>query len=203
MQRIDILTGIGKGKNCLIIGGGLSVLEFDFKKLPDNFIRICVNNAIPKHIQVRIDYLIYNDANFLRLLKELKLPDGIKVITSSESPHPIAEYCYWNNDIGCKDNDNTGLRALSIAKNIFQFDNIYLIGFDFHTQVINGKEQSHFYGDEYGEHKKYPERMQVEDHYIALPKFIEQFDKFKNRENIYNCYKESSLKIFPYKLIKE
>lgn len=201
MQWIETLKDIGKGNKCLIIGGGLSVQDFDFNKVPEAYGRICVNNAFVDG--VRIDYLVYNDNSAVRLLKKIKLPEGVKVIGEANNPCPLADYYFRNESFNCESRDNTGLKAIMIAKNLMNFDEIYLIGFDFHTKEINGKKQSHFYGDEYGEHKKYPEFQQVQDHFNHLPKMLAQFDRFPDMDNIYNCYKESSLKKFPYKLLYE
>lgn len=194
MQWIESLKDIGKGRKCLIIGGGLSVKDFDFNGL-DEVIKICINNAFA---DTRIDYLVYNDGSFVKYMKNNSIPEGIKIIGEANNPYPVTDYYYRNNHIQCTSRDNTGLKALMIAKTIMNFDEVYLIGFDFHTREVNGKRQSHFYGDEYGKHKKYPEYQQVNDHFIQLPKMLEQFNRIPEMKNVYNCYKESSLKRFPY-----
>lgn len=198
MQWIEIMTGIGIGRKCLIIGGGLSVKDFDFTGL-DNVVKICINNAFAN---TKIDYLVYNDNAFVRWWKANSIPEGIKVIGEANNPYPKTDYYFRNENIGCVSRDNTGLKAIMIAKKIMNFDEIYLIGFDFHTKEINGKKQSHFYGDEYGENKKYPEFQQVQDHYKHLPKMLEQFDRFPDMQGIYNCNEDSSLKKYPYKLLR-
>ncbi len=198
MRSVNDIRNIGKDKNCLIIGGGLSVNNFDFSKLPNDYITIAVNNALPK--DVRIDYIVYNDANFLRIIKDLNLNDHTKVIGSDSSPFPGIHYYFRNEQISCLGSDNTGLRALMIARDVFCCKEIYLIGFDFHTRIIKGQEQSHFYGDKFGKTEKYPTYQQVKDHFKRLNVFIEQFDRIQDISNIYNCYEESSLKKFPYKL---
>ncbi len=195
MQWIKTLEGIGKDRKCLIIGGGLSVKKFDFSKLDKNFVKIAVNNAIPEG--VKVDYVVYNDTNFLRVIHEI--PENVTVIGSDGSPHPRTQYYFRNEEIGCVCNDNTGLRTIQIAR-LMGFEEIYLTGFDFHTQEVDGKEQSHFYGDKHGARQKYPEFQQVQDHFNRLPIMIRHFDKIKDAKNIFNCYKESSLKLFPFQL---
>lgn len=199
MQRITELKDIGIGKKCLLIGGGMSVLNFDFSRLPDDFVKIVVNDAFPNGI--RVDYMIYNDLSFLKMLKNLKIPEGVKIIGYVNNPSKKMHYGYRLSDLKCvSDFSNTGLKALLIAKNIMRFDEIYLIGFDFHTRKVSGKQQSHFFGDDIGHNRKYPEKRMLNDHFERLKGMVCEFEVIKERENVYNCYKDSKLKIFSYLL---
>ena len=198
MQWVTDLKGRGAGKQCLIIGGGLSVEDFDFSSLPDDFVRICINDALPEN--VRIDYLIYNDPKMIPVIKNLELPESIKVISFGNSSCERTDYHYRNSHLNCEDSDNTGLKALLLAKEVMNFDKIFLIGYDFHTNVINGIEVSHFQGDPIGHDTKFPVRSLLDQHFKRLKDMVFQFEIIKNMTGIYNCYKNSRLRKFEYAL---
>lgn len=202
MQWVTDLKGKGEGKQCLLIGAGMSVEDFDFMSLPDDFIRICINDALPK--DVRIDYLIYNDPKMIPVIKKLvkknELPQSVKVISFGNSQCDRTDYCYRNSHFGCVDSDNTGLKALLLAKEVMNFDKIFLIGYDFHTNLINGIEVSHFQGDPIGHDTKFPVRSLLDQHFKRLKDMVFQFEIIKNIAGIYNCYKNSKLRKFEYAL---
>jgi len=199
MQWIEAIKSKCIGKKCLIIGGGMSVLEFPFEKLTDDFIKISINDSIPEN--VKVDYLFYNDGCFIDVLKEKKLYEKTTVVSYANSRCSHCTYIYGTNHTkGCTDSDNTGLKVLVIAKDVLEFKEIYIIGFDFQTCNVNGKKQSHFFGDEIGHKKKYSDQTFLDEHYSRLDRMPEEFNIIKDRSGIWNCYKYSRLKIFAYGL---
>ena len=111
----------------------------------------------------------------------------------------MADYLFHPGDVkNIIESYNTGAKAIILCQDILNFDEIYLIGFDFHTRVIEGKEQSHFYGDEVGHNKKYLDDTRLKNHINRLNKMVTEFEVIKDTSNIFNCYKNSKLKRFPY-----
>lgn len=210
MKSVRTLKDIGRGKICLLIGGGMSVDDFEFSKLPPDTVKMCINNAVPEGVE--IDYLVYRDCCFIDVLKEMSAKGQllhVKNIICFRSTFYNKDlnykgdfYGFTHSDLSQKevinDNDNTGIKGLVIAKRIMGFDRVYLIGFDFTTQTVDGKKQSHFYGDEVGHGKKYYEQMHLDSHYDRLPQMIGEFNRIKDVEGIYNCNKNSALTLFPY-----
>jgi len=175
MQRIKTLKGIGTDKDCLIIGGGMSVNDFNFSKIKDMTI-IAINNSLP---DIKIDYMIYNDIAFLRILKTMEISEGMKVIGYAKSQYKNkADYFYRDEDVfPCINDDNTGLKGIVIAKNIMDFKDIYLIGFDFNTVQKDGRERSHFYGDDIGHKKKYIDDSMFRSHITICRKWLNNLKK--------------------------
>ncbi len=186
----------GIGKKCLIIGGGESAGRFDYNKLPKGFVLIGINESgiMTGH---KTDYLIYADGTFVRnVLSTLRVPYETAIVCPSEKPSPLARYCYSHPDIHpCLSEYNTGLKALIIAKTLFKFDEIYLVGFDYYCK----EGQSHFYGDNVGSGQKYSEPSNLEGHYKQLNYMPDQFNIVSHYDNVYNCNESSNLRLFKFK----
>jgi len=201
MQWVRMLHNIAHGKNCAIIAGGTSVNDYDLSLLPDNYIKIVLNNAEIKGIN--FDYRIFFDPCVIKLLKKINLKNE-KLIGFSNAYYPRVNYCYTLNEFErlgypVNDWDNIGLKALILVKKIFNPDSVFLFGYDFYLK--NGT--SHFYGDKIGENEKYNMPSTLEDHKKKLPEYCERFDIVSSMENVYNCNEQSKLKIFPYALPRE
>lgn len=206
MKSIRMLKDSGVGKECLIIGGGMSVKDFDFQKLPSNMFTMCINNAVPEGI--KIDYLIYRDCCFIEILKSMDLSNIKNILCFRSSFYNKGLdfkgeiYGYTHSDLSqkivIKDSDNTGIKGVVIAKHIMGFSKVYLIGFDFNLIMVDGKKQSHFYGDEVGHDKKYYEQNHLNSHYKRLPQMVQEFNRITDVSNIYNCNKHSALTLFQY-----
>ena len=126
MKFITELQGIGINKNCIIIGGGMSVKEFEFNKLPDDFIRISVNNS-SAGITARIDYTIYSDIPAIRVMEKLNNLGKVIGLYNSRKAG-FTDYTFTYNQIMrggtiVNDNDNAGYKALVIAKIIMKYFN--------------------------------------------------------------------------------
>ena len=198
MRRITDLKNKHAGQQCLIIGGGTSFLHFPLHKVPMNVLRIAVNDAVPAD---GADYVIYCDASFIRVIRSKSLHEKTTIIGWSHNYCNEAHYYYRECDVvPAIETDNTGLKAIIIARNIFGCSDIFLAGFDFYTREIDGEKQSHWYGDEVGHNKKYAVQDNLDSHYSRLSKMVEHFDKVKEMDRVYNCNTESALTVFPFGL---
>lgn len=200
MQRITELNGIGIGRDCLIIGGGMSAKSFDYSGL-DDIVTIGVNEA-GLESPIDTDYLVYADNAFVRVLKGYEIPEKTKVICYHGFPWK-ADYNFTCHDFGSykiESSDNIGLKALIIARETMKFENIYLIGFDMRTHVMDGRQQSHFFGDDIGHNKKYETQQNLDGHFNRLSDMLEQFEIVRDMKNVYNCYAGSALQLFPHGL---
>lgn len=198
MLRIDALKNKGIGKHCLIIGGGTSVTNFDFNNISDVDI-ISINDSIPEGMKV--NYCMYNDTCFLSVYENKKIWEKCdEVICNASAYYKHCTYIYKDHELyPCLQDDDTGLKAILLAKNIMKYENIFLIGFDFYTKEINGVKVSHFHGDDVGKGKKYHSQTNLDNHIKRLSVFIERYEKIKNIEGVFNCNSESALKVFPFK----
>jgi hypothetical protein len=201
MLGVEMLNGIGKGHTALIIGGGMSVLSYPFEELDDDIVRIGINESAVE-APTRVDYCFYNDPYFSERVDVQKLSEKMMVICT-DSGFAVSGVSYkCSHDFFMKlghhvlhGHGNTGAKAIIIAKKIMQFDKIYLIGIDGKCDE-NG--QSHFHGDE-----KYGNLIEIHKRDLS-ERFHMEFDSIKNTcENVFNCYRESAVKAFPYKSIKE
>lgn len=201
MKYITELQQTGIGKKCIIIGGGMSVKEFDFNKLPDDFIRITVNDS-GTGLTTRIDYTIYADIPAIKTMEKLNNLGKVIGLWNSRKAG-LTDYTFTYNQIMrngtiVKDSDNVGYKALVIAKKIMMFDKIYLTGFDFECGYTNGEKISHHFGDSVGPDKKYYDEIQLNYHFGRLKNMIKEFERLTDTSNIYNCNRNSLLKLFPF-----
>ena len=195
MQWLRSLRGIGIGKSCLIIGGGNSVLDFDFSQVPDDLTIIGLNDNKPDDIT--LDLIICFDLCSHDPMTEKGLWDHCPVAGYRLKRHPRMTYYFTDSEMyPAAQHENIGLKALCLARRLLCFDHIYLVGFDFYT--VNGV--SHFCGDEVGHKKKYMDDAHLRGHINRLSSMPEQFEKIAHWDGIYNCNRESALTIFPYGL---
>lgn len=206
IQSIRVLDGMGEGRRCVLIGGGMSVNDFDWSIVTKDMVTIAINEAIPEALGY-VDYLIYRDNAFLRILKTIPRHKYGQLIgfSMSQCAEVLPNFVYTANDfadlgIDILQSDNTGLKALVFAKRLMRFDEIYLIGFDFQTRHVDGKERSHFYGDFIGDGMKYTHEGYFNDHIARLGSMIEEFQRFPDTSGIWQCYADSQLKQFPFGL---
>ncbi len=214
MQGISVLKDRGKDKDCLIIGGGTSVLDFDFMRTR-KLDTIAVNDSFPEN--AKIDYCMYNDACFLPVYKAKRLWERCgEVIANAKSYYDGAKYYYKDSDLPPSvDDDDTGLKAIILAKDVMRYERIFLIGFDFYTLDKEGNIQenveiditkpvdhsnyrSHFHGDPVGANEKYTCEMNLTNHINRLSVFLKRYKKIKNIQGVYNCNKDSALRLFPH-----
>lgn len=204
MKRIDALTGKGSGRDLLIIGGGFSVESFEFAKLPISTDTMTLNDSLYFEDGFHLIYptfLMYYDANMIRVLKKMKIPAQTKVIGYNNSYWEGIDYDYRLSDVHpSKMWDNLAVKAIVIAKKIMAYENIFLIGVDFNTRKVGEKLTSHYQGEAIGLGLKYSDEMHYKTHIENLDKRVEEFEKIKDIPNVWNCSMESKLKIFGHKL---
>ena len=187
MKHINDLEGIGDGKTCLIVGGGHSVNDFDFSRVPKNVSIIGTN----QHKVNIADIVIYYDKDMRDYFNDnLVFADYLIGFTNNSIDY-TSDNCthYYNyNDITFGD---TGFHALQFAERVFNFENIYLIGYDYQVK-----------GDSYHfEESKSDEVKQKKFINWSINQVLTKYSRKKWKANIYNCFKGSKLTLFPYKLL--
>lgn len=202
MQLIDDIYKTKKNKSALLVGGGMSVLDFDFSTVNRNIIDIIsLNDALYYNngYRPKPDYMIYSDASFCRVLKKMDMT-GVKVIGNINASSPKQNYSFdqVKLDHRIRDEYNVAVKALFILQNM-GYHEIYLIGIDLKAHVINGQTRSHHQGDRVGLGDKYTDLSALNHHVKRLNAFIEQFNIAQFMNNVYNIYRESNLKIFPFR----
>jgi hypothetical protein len=190
MRHISELNGIGINHSCIIIGGGLSVRDFDFNSIPEDFIRFEINYP---HAETRIDYQIYYDQTQLEYWKNAKTSYPDRENIAFKHWENNAEYYFDFDDIDIDPQFcDTGFYALWFCDKVFQFSNIYIIGYDYKT---NGKSY-HWYEEE--SNKDLLDRFHI--HSIEKVKKVYYRHDWNNK--IYNCNPNSALTLFEYKKLR-
>ena len=189
MKSIMKLKGSEAGNVCLIIGGGCSVNNFDFDKLPDDIKRMSVNWCF---VDTRLDYLIYSDPFFIENHRSMAIPENCKVIGYQRFHSERTDYIFNFNEIQM--GFHSGFYALQIAE-LLGFSEIYLIGYDYcygddgklHYYEGNGKV-----GITDGEKSLYSKEMNK-----GL--WLKDFEHKNWRVPIFNCNPDSCLNKFEFK----
>ena len=188
MNHINTLKDLGRGRKCLIVGGGQSLNGFDWFSIPKDTYIICTNN----HEIDYADMIIYYDKD----MKEYYTNNNIKpfqLLLSFRHKKTLDYTCsntthyYTYDDMVFGD---SGYHALQFADKIFNFKEIYLIGFDY---TIKGGSYHH---DEDISDPKKLERFKT----WSIGRVLKQYTDTKWKNKIYNCNKYSAIDIFNYKL---
>jgi len=186
MKHLYELSNIGQDKKCLIVGGGDSLNRFEWDKLQEVYV-ICCNRHLSQMANMIIyydndmkDYFDRHEVSRETLLIGFKHKDNVLNHTSDKCTH---FYNYKDMLFG-----DTGFHALQFADRVFNFNEIYLIGFDY---THNGKSYHH--DEQESDSKKLAdfEKWSIK---TVLPRY--KNIAWKNK--IFNCNKDSELKIFPY-----
>lgn len=188
MKSVQTLKDIGRNRDCIIIGGGNSLNYLDLEKLPDDMYIISINNHYPE----LSDMIIYYDKDMQlelskRILKPNQLLLGFKHSTKLDHTNVNCTHYYDYKDMIFGD---SGFHAVQFADLIFNFKNIYLAGYDYQ---IKGSSYHH---------------NEIESDHIKLARFqkwsigkvLSKYKLMTWKNNIYNCYADSSLKVFKHKL---
>lgn len=171
------------GKRCFIIGGGESLVGFDFSKL-DNELTIGINKVFQFYPKVKIDYLMdilfYNkileDKELLEKWKEFK---GIKVFLSPSNVKNLEKDVFLIKRLkdfeisldlekGIYGGNNSGFGALMLAIALGA-DPIYLLGYDFKCD-----SQSHWHGG-------YGDNRDLVKYRVRLERFMPDFEKLSTK----------------------
>jgi hypothetical protein len=186
MMTIEMFKNSVSGK-CVLIGGGCSVDEFDFKSLNKDIQRIAVNRCF---VDTRIDFQVFTDPFFLTWINEHPITDDRILIAPFHLGHTRIDALY-EYEKHIYEGFSTGYHALQVAQYL-GFNEIYLIGFDYYD--VCGK--LHYYEGEYDTKITKKEKEAINS---SFHKWIKDFDKIDWIADIYNCNPDSKLKKFQYK----
>lgn len=187
MEHINVLRGFGKGKRCLIIGGGHSLNEFGWTFLPSDFYIISIND----HLNQMADMIIYYDRIMKKYFNVHHISPRTKLVgfknNSIDHTVPRCDYFYTYRDIEFGD---SGYHALQMADGVLDFSEIFLVGYDYKVRGLS------YHHNETVSDEKLMRKFTGHSIGRVLPKYSER--KWQNQ--IFNCYKDSGLKKFKYKL---
>ena len=191
MEHIKKLLGFGQGKRCLIVGGGHSVNGFLWSRLPDDLYIICLND----HLSQMADMIIYYDKVMKRHYLKHVIGDSVKLVghrkaEGSTIDSTVPRCDYWYNVVSDVEFGDSGYMSLQMADKIMDFDEIFLIGYDY---KIEGKSYHH--NEEVSSEKDINGFIRT-----SILKVLPRYDTIKWNNRIYNCNFESNLKLFEYKL---
>lgn len=186
MMHINVLQNVGLKHRCIIIGGGLSVNDYDIHKRPKDLTVIGTN----EHYNDIADIIIFYDRNMNKYYGKHDLSDKTILVGHKAKNMDLTERCnffYEHKDI---DFGDTGYHALQFCDKIFNFKEIYLLGFDYTT----GDHTYHFSEDvsdkvKMGKFKKH-----------SIGKVLKQIEEYTPEHQVYNCSLTSAIKQFKFKL---
>lgn len=204
MEHISVLQGFGKGKKCLIVGGGLSVRDFRFDLINGIYV-ICLNN----HMSQLANMIIYSDTEMKKYFEKHVIGDdtvlvGYKYIKPNGSEIDRTcervNYYYGHQDI---DFGDTGYHALQIVDRVFNFNKIYLTGYDYYIG-----DKTYHHDEDISDFNKIKKFIK---HSIGIGlksnSVLDKYSGLKLKNKVYNCNKKSAIKCFsygvPYKKTKE
>jgi hypothetical protein len=189
MEHIKALQGFGAGKTCIIIGGGHSLNEFEWDKLPKDIYIITCNT----HMRSIANMIIYYDKGINTYYEKHldKVPDETVLIGFRHNTiNHVCQRCnyYYNyNDILFGD---TGFHSLQFADGLFNFSVIYIIGYDYYTL-----EASYHWNEKESETTA---MVKFKTHSINKVRLM--YKDYKWQNSIFNCSSKSKLKTFEYGL---
>lgn len=188
MKNILSLKDLGRGRDCIIIGGGHSLVSIIWELLPKDIYIIATNT----HYYKLADMIIYYDKDINQFYTEnepkpYQLLLGFRHSTKLDNTNKNCThyYNYGNMVFG-----DSGYHALQFADQLFNFNNIYLAGYDYTTR---GESYHH------NEDKSDPEKMKRFKTW-SIGKVLDKYNDIPWKNNIYNCNKDSELKTFKFKL---
>jgi hypothetical protein len=204
-NQLHKILKVGEWENqpCFLIGGGESLIDFNFSRL-DKYLTIGINKAFIYYPKVSINYLMdltfYDEikSEFLKYrgLKVLLAPPSIRkfelgVYLVKNSPNLLVQ-----GDLarGIYGGQNSGVGALMLALTL-RANPIYLLGFDFKCS-----KQSHW-------HAGYEKRNLV-DFNKKLDNQRQEIEKIKPFSDalgikVFNLSNNSNLQNFPFKEVSE
>lgn len=187
IKYIGELKQIGIGKKCIIIGNGLSIASFDFSLLKEPFYIIGINDY---KANIKPNMLFYFDKEMQEHYTQNEIDMSTILIGYQEGKInylcPRCNYYYSHNDIVFAD---TGCHALQFADRLFNFPEIYLVGFDYDCEL-----KTYHYKEDNSDREKLVRFLK---HSIQS---VQKYYKIKWQNKIYNCNNQSALKAFEYKL---
>lgn len=186
MEHISDLSNIGENKRCLIVGGGNSLNRFEWDKLEDIYV-ICLNN----HLSQMADMIVYYDKDMMEHFENHEIPSETLLLGFKHRENTINHTCdrcthYYNyKDIVHGD---TGFHALQFADGVFNFNQIYLIGFDYCHD-----------GDSYHHNETNSDPIKIKEfERWSMNIVLGRYKDIRWKNKIYNCSDKSALKLFNY-----
>lgn len=181
------LRDMGKKLKCIIIGGGLSVLSFDFDRDLKDYYIICCNN----HLNQMANMIIYYDSKFKEYFKTHFISRNTLLIgfkhKGIDYTSERCDYYYTYNDIEFGD---TGFHALQFADKVFNFKEIYLIGYDYYLE-----------GKKYHVNDELDKKEDIAKFVTwSIGNVLSKYATYKWNNKIYNCNERSRIQKFKYKL---
>jgi hypothetical protein len=187
MKHISALKDSGINRECLIIGGGHSVNDFDFEQLPNDMYVISIND----HMCQMANMIIYYDRNMMDYFSKHYISENtILVGFQHRNINHTCDKCSYYYTYDDTEFGDSGFHVLHFADKVFNFKKIYLLGYDYQV-----KGKSYHYDEELSDSTKQKNfiRRSVD---VVLP----MYDTIKYNNKIYNCSKDSALKAFKCKL---
>ena len=180
MKHISDLKNFGTGRDCVIIGGGTSLDDFD---RDHGMYQISCNT----HWHDSADMIIYYDLDVKEYYEKTVLNDkqiliGYKYMKSIHTCERC-NYFYTYDDMVFGD---TGFHAMQFADKLFNFSHIYLVGFDYY---LKGGKYHHSGAD--NEQTKIDSFMKYTNEII-----MNKYSVYKPVNKIYNCNIASRLEMF-------
>lgn len=192
MNSIEQIKDYGKDRRLLIVGRGMSVLDFRFDLLPGDIDIMAVNESRFEMTKYGHDiipqYMIYMDVCERDFIVKNGLREGIILITYKDNACDRVDYFYDKSTVQM-DGATTVYYALQIGE-ILGYREQYLIGVDMQPGASG---QIRYVGD----HKITPfdRKEYIEKNFKAM---IASFDKREWKTPIFNCNPNSKLTKFPY-----
>jgi len=186
LKPLSTLRDLGRGRTCLIIGGGHSVNKIDFDKIPKDVYIISTNN----HKYKMADMIVYYDKDMNeyfrnKILKPNQLLVGFQHSKKLNHTTDNCTHFYTYQDMIFGD---TGYHCLQFADKIFRFDKIYLTGFDY---TVSG--DSYHYDEDVSDKKKLKTFKKW-----SIGKVLLRYNDVTWTNEIYNCNKVARKTDFDY-----
>jgi len=211
-------AGAWSGQRCFIIGGGTSLVDFDFDRLGRSGERVIVCNrgfveAPFADIMIAMDIDLYNwleesevgrtHEEQIAITKAFHKFKGLKVwidMNNSRMNAPVHYVLRESRPVihkriknGIFSGNNVGVGALCLAATLGASP-IYLLGYDFYLQKSgSGKiTKTHF-------HSGYPRKM-TDSHVNSFVHFFKIIKPaiYRRGIRVYNMNRKSKLRIFPF-----
>ena len=183
MKSIEVLRNKGKGQKVVIFATGHSYTDFDYNNIDMDIVRIEINKM---RINTRIDYSIYYDKEWKEYYNKFdKLDRELIGFETHLSKH--TKYSYDTIMIPFSD---SGFHALYLASEIMNFQAIYLVGYDYYK--VGG--MWHPYKDDFIDDRLDKKKLEI------LQNQIDKYSSVEWSNTIFNCNKDSALKVFPFGL---
>jgi len=189
MNHITELYNFGQGQDCLIIGGGCSLNDIDWQYIPDDLYVIATNN----HCTHRADMIIYYDKDIRDHFNSVGI-DGTQTLIGFKHKESLdhtcgrCDYYYTYNDMVFGD---TGFHALQFADKIFNFNNIYLAGYDYYTEGVT------YHANEVVSDEDKIDRFKK----WSIGKVLDKYSTIAWKNNIFNLNPDSMLDVFNFSVI--